>query len=153
MSQPVTFRRATEADLPALVAMLADDTLGAQREDITLPLHEGYRRAFAQIDGDPRQMLVVGEMGGAVVATMQLTFLPGLSHKGGWRGQIEAVRVAADHRGGGIGAAMMEFAVETCRARGCHLVQLSTDRSRTDAHRFYDRLGFKQTHLGYKMVL
>jgi GNAT superfamily N-acetyltransferase len=153
MKQTVTFREATEADLPAVVAMLADDPLGALREDVSLPLAEGYRRAYAAIAADAGQMLVVGESDGVVLATMQLCFLPGLSHKGAWRGQIEAVRVARDSRGLGVGAAMMAWAVETCRARGCRQVQLTTDRSRSDAHRFYDRLGFGQTHYGYKMVL
>lgn len=153
MTQPVTFRRATAADLPAIVAMLADDALGAKREDTALPLADSYLGAFAAIDGDPNQMLVVGELAGAVVSTMQLSFLPGLSHKGAWRGQIEAVRVARDRRSDGIGAVMISWAIAQCRARGCRQVQLTTDRSRTDAHRFYERLGFAQSHLGYKLTL
>jgi ribosomal protein S18 acetylase RimI-like enzyme len=153
MTQAVSLRRATAADLPAIVAMLADDALGAKREDTSMPLAEGYARAFAAIEADPNQMLVVGEIDGAVVATMQLSFLPGLSHQGAWRGQIEAVRVAGNRRSEGIGATMIDWAIAQCRARGCRQVQLTTDRSRADAHRFYERLGFGQTHLGYKLVL
>lgn len=149
----VTFRRATEADLPAIVAMLADDHLGASREDVSEPLAEGYRRAFAAIDADPNQMLVVGELDGRVIATTQLSFLPGLSHKGAWRGQIEAVRVHGALRGRRIGEAMMAYALGQFRARGCRQAQLTTDRSRKDAHRFYERLGFKASHEGMKLVL
>lgn len=153
MTHAVTFRRAIAADLPAIVAMLADDALGAAREDTSQPLPEGYARAFAAIEADANQMLVVGENDGAVVATLQLSFLPGLSHRGAWRGQIEAVRVAGHLRGAGVGATMIGWAIDQCRARGCRQVQLTTDRSRSDAHRFYERLGFGQTHLGYKLVL
>ena len=149
----VTFRRATEADLPAIVAMLADDALGATREDTREPLAEGYRRAFAAIDADPNQMLVVGELDGRVIATTQISFLPGLSHKGAWRGQIEAVRVDSSLRGRKIGEAMMEFALAQFRARGCRQAQLTTDKTRGDAHRFYERLGFKASHEGMKLLL
>lgn len=150
---PITFRPATESDLPAIVAMLADDALGAAREDTSEPLAPGYRAAFAAIAADPNQMLVVGERDGAVVATMQLSFLPGLSHKGAWRGQVEAVRVAGALRGHGIGEAMMAWAIARCRDRGCRQVQLTTDKSRKAAHRFYERLGFKASHEGMKLVL
>lgn len=148
-----TFRDATEADLPAIVAMLADDHLGAQREDTSVPLHPGYLAAFRAIDASPDQRLIVAERDGEVVGTMQLSFLPGLSRKGAWRGQVEAVRIAAPHRSKGLGAEMMRWAVETCRARGCGSVQLTTDKSRKAAHRFYDRLGFKASHEGYKLSL
>jgi GNAT superfamily N-acetyltransferase len=131
--------------------MLADDALGAAREDARLPLDPGYIRAFAAIAADPNQMLAVAEEDGAVVGTLQLTFIPGLSYKGAWRGQIEAVRVAASRRGQGLGARMIRWALDECRARGCRLVQLSTNMSRTDAHRFYERLGFSRSHFGYKL--
>jgi len=131
--------------------MLADDALGAAREDAGLPLDPGYIRAFAAIAADPNQMLAVAEEDGAVVGTLQLTFIPGLSYKGAWRGQIEAVRVAASRRGQGLGARMIRWALDECRARGCRLVQLSTNMSRTDAHRFYERLGFSRSHFGYKL--
>lgn len=153
LSTRATFRDATEADLPAIVAMLADDHLGAGREDASLPLHPGYLAAFRAIESEPNQRLIVAERDGEVVGTMQLSFLPGLSKKGAWRGQVEAVRVAAPCRGQGLGAAMMRWAVETCRARGCGSVQLTTDKSRKAAHRFYDRLGFRATHEGYKLSL
>ena len=149
----VTFRRATEADLPAIVAMLADDGLGQGREDASLPLARGYLDAFAAIEADSNQMLAVAEADGAVVGTLQLTFLPGLSHKGAWRGQVESVRVASSRRGTGLGQAMLEWAVAACRARGCRMVQLTTDKTRADAHRFYERLGFKASHEGFKLVL
>jgi GNAT superfamily N-acetyltransferase len=149
----VTFRRATVADLPAIVTMLADDGLGRGREDASLPLAQGYTDAFAAIEADPNQMLAVAEADGVVVGTLQLTFLPGLSHKGAWRGQVESVRVAGSRRGTGLGQAMMEWAVAQCRARGCRMVQLTTDKSRADAHRFYERLGFKASHEGFKLVL
>ncbi len=150
--QPV-FRRATAGDLPALVAMLADDPLGAGREDASLPLAPGYLAAFAAIEADPNQLLAVAELEGAIVGTLQIAFLPGLSHKGAWRGQIEAVRIAAGQRGSGLGQRLIAWAIEECRARGCRLVQLTTDKTRLDAHRFYARLGFRATHEGFKLTL
>lgn len=146
------FRRAREGDLPAILGLLVDDRLGAARD--SLDELAPYQRAFAQIDADPQQLLAVAEdEAGRVVGTLQLTFIPGLSRGGALRGQIEAMRVASSLRGRGIGAEMIGWAVEQCRRRGCAMVQLTTDRSRTDAHRFYDRLGFEASHLGYKMVL
>lgn len=146
------FRRALEGDLPAILGLLVDDRLGAARD--SLDELAPYQTAFAQIDADPQQLLAVAEdEAGRVVGTLQLTFIPGLSRGGALRGQIEAVRVASSLRGRGIGAEMIGWAVEECRRRGCAMVQLTTDRSRTDAHRFYDRLGFEASHLGYKMVL
>ncbi len=145
-------RRATAADLPALVAMLADDPLGAGREagdgDLT-----PYRRAFDLVDGDPAHVLLVAVDGDTVVGTLQLSVLPGLARRGALRGQLEAVRVAAGARGRGPGAAMVGWAVEESRRRGCALVQLTTDRTRTDARRFYERLGFVASHEGMKLGL
>ena len=149
----VTLRRATAADLPAIVAMLADDGLGRGREDASLPLARGYTDAFAAIEADPNQLLAVADSDGVVVGTLQLTFIPGLSHKGAWRGQVESVRVASSRRGTGLGQAMLEWAVAECRARGCRMVQLTTDKSRDDAHRFYARLGFVASHEGFKLKL
>ncbi|TPK68288.1 MULTISPECIES: GNAT family N-acetyltransferase [unclassified Mesorhizobium] len=146
----ITFRKALASDLPALVAMLADDPLGAAREDASLPLAQGYVDAFNAIDADPNQLLAVAVDGADVVGTLQISFLAGLSRKGAWRGQIEAVRVAGHRRSEGIGRLMIEWAVDQCRARGCGLVQLTTDKTRADAHRFYESLGFTGTHLGYK---
>jgi ribosomal protein S18 acetylase RimI-like enzyme len=133
--------------------MLADDALGAAREDARLPLARGYRDAFAAIAADPNQLLAVAEEDGAVVGTLQLTFIPGLSYQGAWRGQIEAVRIAAGRRGQGLGERMIRWAVAECRARGCRMVQLTTSMSRTGAHRFYERLGFRRSHFGYKLDL
>ncbi|WP_376099231.1 GNAT family N-acetyltransferase [Roseomonas sp. CCTCC AB2023176] len=147
------FRAATTADLPAIIALLADDPLGAAREEPGLPAHAGYQAAFDAIEADPNQLLLVAEDAGEVVGTLQVTFTPGLSRKGAWRGQIEAVRVAASSRGAGLGERMIRHAVALCRERGCSMVQLTTDKSRTDAHRFYDRLGFEQSHYGYKLTL
>lgn len=147
------FRRATADDLPAIVALLAADQLGATREDASLPLSSDYTQAFAAIDADTNQSLAVGEKDGAVIATLHLTYIPGLSRRGSWRGQIEAVRVSEMHRGEGIGEAFFEWAIERCRERGCSLVQLTTDKTRNDAHRFYDRLGFEASHVGYKLKL
>ena len=148
----VVMRVAEERDVPAIVAMLADDPLGARRESPgDLP---PYREAFARIDADPHQMLTVAEDDqGAVIATMQLTFLPGLARRGAIRCQIEAVRVHANRRGTGLGTTMIEWAIETARARGAALVQLTSDNTRTGAHRFYERLGFHPTHVGFKLDL
>lgn len=151
--QHVTIRRAGAEDLPAIVALLADDALGATREDLSIPLNPRYAQAFAAVDRDPNQLLAVVERAGAVAGCMQLSFLPGLSRLGAWRGQIEGVRVAASERGSGVGAMMMEWAIGRCRERGCQIVQLTTDKSRTDAHRFYERLGFRATHEGMKLTL
>ncbi len=150
MGEP-KFRRATAADLGAIVAMLADDVLGASRENASPAVDECYLAAFAEIDADPNQFLCVVEDGQQIVGTLQLTFIPGLSRNGTKRGQIEAVRIASDRRGGKLGEAMFAWAIGECRARGCSLVQLTTDKTRPDAHRFYDRLGFEPTHIGYKL--
>jgi GNAT superfamily N-acetyltransferase len=149
---PVELRRATAADLPALVALLADDPLGAGREQTDGDLSP-YRRAFDLVDADPAHLLVVAVACGAVAGTLQLTFLPGLARRGALRAQLEAVRVSSDHRSRGLGAAMVGWAVEEGRRRGCALVQLTTDTSRADAHRFYERLGFVASHAGLKLPL
>ena len=147
------FRRATAADLEDIVRLLADDELGTLREDARVPLAAEYRDAFRDIEADRNQLLAVAVVDGAVAATLQLSFIPGLGRKGSWRGQIEAVRVSRAHRGSGLGRQMLEWAIGQCRNRGCRLVQLTTDKSRTDAHRFYERLGFTATHQGYKLAL
>ena len=150
-------RTAKRADLPQILQLLADDRLGANREETSDMAP--YERAFEAIDADPAHLLVVGELlkpgepTGPVVATFQLSFLPGLSRRGSWRSQIEAVRVAAELRGLGIGAIMVNWAAEESRRRGCSLLQLTTDKSRTDAHRFYERLGFAASHEGMKLTL
>jgi 8-oxo-dGTP pyrophosphatase MutT (NUDIX family)/GNAT superfamily N-acetyltransferase len=148
---PVSLRRARRGDVAQVVGLIAEDQLGAARED-TGDL-TAYLRAFEQIDADPAQLLVVADAGGHVVGTLQLTVIPGLARRGALRGQIEAVRVAASHRGQGLGNALVAWAVEEARARGCALVQLTTDKSRADAHRFYERLGFVASHEGMKLAL
>lgn len=147
----VSIRKATRTDLQAIVDMLADDHLGSTREspDNLRP----YEAAFAVIDADPHQLLTVCERDGEIMGTMQLTIVPGLSHKGASRMTIEGVRVHRDARGTGVGSQMILWAIEHARESGCRMVQFTTDKSRADAHRFYERLGFEQTHLGYKMKL
>jgi GNAT superfamily N-acetyltransferase len=148
----VELRRATASDLPALVALLADDELGAGREATDGDLAP-YRTAFHLVDTDPAHVLVAAVVEGAVVGTLQLSFLPGLSRRGALRAQIEGVRVASIARSRGLGAAMLGWAVEEARRRGCVLVQLTTDKARADARRFYERLGFVATHEGLKLAL
>ena len=149
----IAFRRATRADLPAIIALLADDPLGATREDPTDPPNPAYIDAFDAIDRDPNQYLAVVTADGAVIGCLQLSFIPGLSRLGLWRGQIESVRIAASHRGGGLGRRMFEWAIDECRQRGCGLVQLTTDKTRADALRFYESLGFQASHEGMKLAL
>jgi GNAT superfamily N-acetyltransferase len=149
----VVFRGAEERDLAAIVALLADDSLGRQREAPGLPLHPAYLDAFKAIRGDPNQLLAVAADGDEIVGTLQLSFIPGIARLGAWRGQIEAVRIAEAHRSFGLGQRMLEWAISQCRERGCRLVQLTTDKARPDAHRFYERLGFADSHRGYKLAL
>ncbi|QFY13290.1 GNAT family N-acetyltransferase [Nonomuraea phyllanthi] len=150
-SPNVLFRPARKGDVPAIVAMLADDHLGATREGD--PHDERYLAAFERVDADPYDELIVAERDGEVVGTMQLSYLAGLSRLGAERCQIEAVRVVAAMRGQGLGRRMIRWAVDRARERGCAIVQLTSDKSRTDAHRFYDALGFKASHVGYKLAL
>ncbi|MCX5196287.1 GNAT family N-acetyltransferase [Streptomyces sp. NBC_00249] len=144
-------RPAVEADLPEIVAMLADDPLGATREspDDLVP----YVAALKRLTDDPHQHVVVAVRGERVVGTLQLTIVPGLSRKGSTRSIIEGVRVHADERGNGLGTRFVEWAVDRSREEGCQLVQLTSDVSRTDAHRFYERLGFTASHVGFKLAL
>lgn len=147
------FRDATLADLPAIIAMLDDDDLSRGREDASLPLDPRYEMAFVDLDSDPNQRLIVAERDGAIIGTMQLSYLPGIAFRGAWRGQIEAVRVVSSLRGQGLGQQMMEWALEQCRARGCRMVQLTSMRDRVDAHRFYEKLGWTKSHFGFKLKL
>jgi GNAT superfamily N-acetyltransferase len=150
---PPHIRRATRADVPAIVRLLTDDELGRQRENATEPLPESYFTAFAAIDADPRHELIVVERAGEVIGTLHLTFLPYLTHQGGTRAQIEAVRVDRRHRDLGIGQQLFTWAIGRARGAGCHLVQLTTNASRGDAHRFYERLGFVPSNIGMKLDL
>jgi GNAT superfamily N-acetyltransferase len=149
-----TLRRATRDDLPAIVRLLIDDPLGRSREAPSEADDSGpYDVAFTAIESDPAQLLVVATEGIEVVATMQLSFIPGLTRRGALRAQAEAVRVAASHLSRGLGAAMFQWAIDEARSRGCPIVQPTTDKTRADAHRFYERLGFTASHEGYKLRL
>ncbi|MFI7429505.1 GNAT family N-acetyltransferase [Micromonospora sp. NPDC049836] len=147
----VIFREAVRADLPAVIALLADDVLGKAR-DFT-QVDEAYEKAFAEITADPRNHLVVVDRDGELVGCMQITDIPGLGRHGAERSLIESVRVRSDLRGQGLGREMMTWAIDRARARGCALVQLTTDKSRADAHRFYRNLGFVASHEGMKLAL
>jgi GNAT superfamily N-acetyltransferase len=152
--KPVVLRPARREDIPELVVLLAADQLGATRDGVRDQADlDAYERAFQAIDADPAHMLIVADRAGEVVGTMQLSFLPGLARRGALRAQIEAVRVAASTRGSGLGAAMLQWAIDEARRRDCALVQLTTDKARTDAHRFYQRLGFVASHEGMKLKL
>jgi GNAT superfamily N-acetyltransferase len=154
MSQPPKIRPATAQDLPDIVDMLADDPLGARRERNTSPLPAAYLQAFEAIDSDPNNELVVVEGdGGRAVAVLQLSFTPYLTHQGGWRATIEGVRVSSALRGTGVGRAFFTWAIDRARERGCHVVQLTTDKQRPEARRFYESLGFAATHEGMKLQL
>jgi GNAT superfamily N-acetyltransferase len=148
----LVLRRARAADVPELVRLLAADQLGATRENADGDLGP-YLEAFEALDRDPAHLLVVVDDGGRAVGTLQLSVIPGLARRGALRAQIEAVRVAADLRGSGVGAWMIGWAIDEARRRRCALVQLTTDRRRTDAHRFYERLGFVASHEGMKLTL
>jgi GNAT superfamily N-acetyltransferase len=145
-------RRARREDLPRLLALLADDVLGKQRE-ATGDDDRAYALAFETIDDDANQLLLVAELDSRVVGMLQLTFIPGLSRLGAWRANVEAVRVDSALRGQGVGRWLMERAIDIARQRGCRLVQLTSDTRRTEAHRFYARLGFRDSHVGYKLAL
>jgi len=144
------FRKATRSDLMEIVGMLANDPLGALREDLQLP--EKYQQAFELIDKDDNQELIVVENeGGEIIGTFQLTFIQYLTHQGGIRAQIESVRVRDDQRGKGIGEQMFQWAIHRAKQKGAHLVQLTSDKKRLDAIRFYERLGFTASHEGMKL--
>ncbi len=152
-SPQLKFRDATETDLPALVAMLAEDALGANREDPSAQLNPRYREAFRAIHADPNNALTVVEENGAPVGMLQLTFIPCLTHTGAWRCLIEGVRIHHDHRGRGLGGEFIRWAIERARERGCSIVQLTSDKQRPDALRFYRKLGFAASHEGFKLRL
>jgi len=149
----VIFRRALRADIPDIVRMLADDELGSHRERDETPLPESYYRAFEEIDRDPHHELIVAEQNGEVIGTLQLMFLPSISYQGGLRSQVESVRVDGRYQNKGLGSQMMKYAIERARLRGAHIMQLTSHQTRKDAHRFYELLGFKLTHVGMKLNL
>lgn len=149
----VSFRPATRDDLPAIVRLLADDTLGSTRERYEVPLPPSYLVAFHAIDADPNNELVVTELDGQLVGTMQLTFIPSITYQGRWRALIEGVRIDSSVRSQGLGRRMFEWAIARARERDCHLLQLTTDKARPEALRFYQCLGFVASHEGMKLIL
>jgi ribosomal protein S18 acetylase RimI-like enzyme len=149
----LTFRRARREDVERIVEMLADDPLGAKRERYELPLPRAYLAAFEAIEADPNNDLEVACLDGRVVGVLQLTFIPYLTYQGGWRASIEGVRIDGKIRSAGLGRAMVEHAIARARDRGCHMVQLTTDKTRPDAKRFYEALGFVASHEGMKLHL
>ncbi|GAB4522305.1 MAG: GNAT family N-acetyltransferase [Parvularculaceae bacterium] len=151
--EEVAFRMAGEADLPAIVRLLADDPLGAARERFEDPLPEEYIDAFREMNSQGGNGILIAEIGGAVAGCLQLMMLPGLSRLGQKRAQIEGVRIDSRHRGRGLGAALLRHALKIAADNGCALAQLTTDRSRDDALRFYERHGFVNSHHGLKLAL
>lgn len=150
----VVLEEATAEDLPALIELMSDDMLGASRDGIRSEEdRQRYERAFAAIDDDPAHLLVVGRREGEAVATLQLIVTPSIARRGAFRAVIESVRVSSSLRSQGIGAALVRWAVEEARRRGCDMVQLTSDKQREDAHRFYERLGFERSHEGFKLML
>ena len=149
----LTCRDATTADLPAIVRLLAEDQIGGRRDDASEPLDPVYLAAFDAIHADPNQRLIVAEIDGAVVGTMQLSLLPGLLNRGAWRGQIEAVRIAADRRGLSLGEHMIAWGLDWFRERGCFMAQLTSNNDRPRAHAFYERTGWSKSHAGFKLYL
>ncbi len=149
----LVFRDATHADLPAVIGLLAKDPLGRKRERFADPLPDCYTRAFDAIERDPNNRIIVVEHDGAVIGTLQLTFIPNLTYQGGIRAQIEGVRVDDAYRGKQVGRRLFEWAIAEARRHGCHMVQLTADKTRPDAHRFYESLGFTASHLGMKLHL
>jgi GNAT superfamily N-acetyltransferase len=150
-TQKTVFRDARREDLKSIVALLADDVLGSTRESTTAT--DAYGKAFEAIDADPNNRLIVADIDGEVMGTLQLTYIPGLTYTGGERAQIEGVRVAGDLRGRGVGQAMICWAIEEARSHGCRVVQLTSDRQRPEAIRFYQKLGFRPSHMGLKYHL
>jgi GNAT superfamily N-acetyltransferase len=149
----LTYRAATPADLPFIVGLIVEDSVVATADAVADAMNAQYHAALAAIDADPNQEMFVVNQDGVPVGCFQLSYLPGLMRRGMWRGQIELVHVGADQRNLGIGAEMMRWAVERCRERGCGMVQLTSNKKRTDAHRFYRRLGLEQSHEGFKLYL
>jgi len=153
LEKGINFRIAVEQDLDRIVEMLSDDELGKTRERYEQPLPESYIKAFQAITSDPNNELVVAYQGNKVIGVQQITFVPYITYQGGWRATIEGVRTAPSVRGKGIGTELIKWAIHRAKERGCHLIQLTTDKQRGDALRFYERLGFKPTHEGLKMKL
>jgi len=147
------FRHATQNDLESMVFLLSNDSLGKKREDRTAPINEAYVRAFEAIEHDPNNNLIVVQYEQQIVGMLQLTYIPYLTHKGSWRCLIEGVRIHEDSRGKGLGEKMFEHAIDLAKQKGCHIVQLTSDKSRPDAIRFYEKLGFVASHEGFKLSI
>ena len=146
----LNYRAATPADLPFIIGLIVEDSVISTNDDPADAMHADYIDALAAIDADPNQEMLVVEENGVPLGCFQLTFLPGLMRRGMWRGMIEVVHVDAGHRSRGLGSQMMQWALTRCRERGCGMVQLTSNKQRTDAHRFYERLGFLKSHEGFK---
>ncbi|MDN7227272.1 GNAT family N-acetyltransferase [Planococcus sp. N064] len=153
METAIEFRNAVREDLDQIVEMLADDVLGKERERFEQPLPSSYIQAFEAIEADPNNELIVACLNGEIVGVQQITFTPYIARQGSWRATIEGVRTAASVRGKGIGRQMISWAIERAKERGCRMVQLTSDKQREDALRFYGQLGFKATHEGLKLQL
>ena len=149
----IIFRKANKSDLLDIINLLGDDPIGQSREIVSDHVDDRYSSAFEAIERDPNQLMAVAMDGERVVGCMQLTFVPGLSRTGMWRGQIESVRIAPSHRGSGFGKRFFEWAFDRFRERGCGLVQLTSDKARPDAICFYEKLGFKNSHEGMKLSI
>ena len=149
----IIFRNAMRTDVRSIVRLLADDELGSLRERYENPIPKSYYSAYELIHSDPNHELMVAELNGEVIGTLHLMFLPSLSYQGGLRAQVESVRVDTHYQNQGIGSQMMKWSIERAKMRAAHIIQLTTHKSRADAHRFYARLGFKGTHLGMKLSL
>ena len=150
---PLTYRAARPADLPYLIGLIVEDSVAATNDDPADAMHANYTAALAAIDASPTEELFVVELDGKPVGCFQLSYMPGLMRRGMWRGQIELVHVEGAHQGEGLGTEMMRWAVERCRERGCGMVQLTSNKKRLAAHRFYERLGFAKSHEGFKLYL
>ena len=149
----LSYRSAKKSDLLQLVKMLADDSLGATREDSATPLNPAYTSAFEAINLDPNNKLIIVEINNTIIGMLQITYIPYLSHKGAWRCLIEAVRIHKDHRSQGYGSEVFKWAIEQAKNKKCHIVQLTSNKERSNAIRFYKALGFSATHEGFKLIL
>lgn len=147
------FRLAHKGDIQKLVELLADDELGMHREDTSSPLNERYIEAFDRIDSDPNNELIVAESNSDLIGMLQLTYIPYLTHRGSRRCLVEGVRISKEHRGKGLGKTFFEWVINRARERGCRIVQLTSDKQRPNALRFYESLGFKATHEGFKLKI
>lgn len=150
---PLTYRNAVPGDLPFLIGLILEDSIVATGDDPADALHEDYLRALATITADPNQEMIVAELDGEPVGCFQITYIPGLMRRGSRRGLLEVVHVRPDKRSVGLGSEMMRWAIERCRERNCGMVQLTSNKKRKDAHRFYERLGFEKSHEGFKYYL